>query len=374
MSPRPVVLVASPSLDAVSGVTTHALSILRSPLRASFELRHFQVGSEGRAEGPLGRALRLAASPFLLAVAIARHGASVVHLNTSLNARAFWRDALYAAVAKLAGARVVLQKHGGRLDEFLREAPPVLVRAVLRLADAVVVLSRAELAQFARFVPGQHIELVPNGIDVSLYRRSHLAEPTKSAPAGSREPLRLLYLGRLAGGKGLEEIVEAMALLRARGVPATLCIAGSGPMETALRERVGALDLAGVSFAGAAYGAHKVALLAEADVLVLPSHAEGLPYAVLEAMAAGVVPVVTPVGALPDVIEEGVHGLFVPVRDAPAIAAALASLDADRPRLARLGAAARRRAASAYSVERLAAELGGVYSALASARAAKTVL
>ena len=56
-------------------------------------------------------------------------------------------------------------------------------------------------------------------------------------------------------------------------------------------------------------------------MLLLPSYSEGLPYALLEAMAAGVVPVVTPVGAIPDVVTDGEHGLLVPPRDAEAIAA-----------------------------------------------------
>ena len=129
-----------------------------------------------------------------------------------------------------------------------------------------------------------------------------------------------------------------------------------------------------VRFAGAAHGEEKARLLAQADVLLLPSYSEGLPYALLEAMAAGVVPVVTRVGAIPDVVDAGTHGLFVPVRDAAAIAQALEALEADRAWLARMSAACRKRIASAYSLERVAAEFGGLYAALVAARTPKTIL
>ncbi|MGE5640057.1 MAG: glycosyltransferase family 4 protein [Clostridia bacterium] len=368
MRSRPVVLVASPSLDAISGVTTHALSLIASPLQSSFELIHFQVGSEGRAESRPAMLARLAASPFVLAGAILRYGVDIVHLNTSLNPKAFWRDAAYAAVAKLLGARVVLQKHGGSLEQFAKDASPFLVRAALRLADAVAVLSRAEVKSFSAFVPGQAIVLLPNGIDVSLFRK-------KGSERKNDATLRLIYVGRLAARKGLEEIVEGLALARGRGLAARLTICGGGPLEEALRERVQALGAQeAVEFAGATYGEEKARRLAEADVLLLPSHSEGLPYAVLEGMAASAVPVVTPVGALPDVIEEGVHGLFVPIGDAAAIAVALERLAADRERLARMAGAARRRVSSGYSLERLAFDAGSMYSALLPGRAPKTIL
>ena len=102
---RPAVLVLGPSRDAISGVTTHVNSLLDSRLAGEFALEHFQVGSEGRAEGAAARWLRLAASPFALAAAVLRRGAAVVHLNTSLNAKAWWRDLVYLLVAKACGTR-----------------------------------------------------------------------------------------------------------------------------------------------------------------------------------------------------------------------------------------------------------------------------
>jgi glycosyltransferase involved in cell wall biosynthesis len=364
---RHAVLILGPSLSAISGVTTHVNSLLKSPLRAAFSLAHFQVGSEGRSESVPGRLARFLLSPFALAAAIVRRDIALVHINTSLNAKAYWRDLAYLVMAKLCGARVVLQKHGGSLREFSGGGLfAAFVRATLRLADAIVVLSRAELAEYRERLPGKNVLLLPNGIDLgALPERAILP---------SRGPVRAIYIGRLAPRKGLDEILDAFALLKGQNV-ARLVIAGSGPDEAALKARVQSLGLdAEVRFAGPAYGEHKARLLRESDLLLLPSYSEGLPYALLEAMAAGVVPVVTRVGAIPDVVEEGVHGAFVPLREAGPIAGAVAALEADRTRLLRMSAACRRRVAAGYSIERLGAGFAALYSQLCAARSPRTVL
>ncbi len=368
---RPAALVLGPSREAISGVSTHLNVLLASRLAGLFDLEHFQVGSEGRRESLPGRLARFALSPLALAAAILRSDAALVHLNTSLNAKAYWRDLAYLVVAKLCGARVLLQKHGGTLQAFCGADPifAAFVRASLRLADAIVVLSRAELDEFARHFADKNVVLLPNGIDCEPYLRFN------RPPADPAAPLRLIYVGRLAPRKGLDEILDALAGLEGRGCAAQLVIAGSGPDERRLRRRARELGLsARVGFAGPAYGEHKARLLSQADVLLLPSYSEGLPYALLEAMAAGVVPVVTAVGAIPDVVEAGMHGTFVPVRDAGAIAQAIVELGADRARLARMSAACRKRIAAAYSIERVGADFSGLYAELCAARASKAIL
>lgn len=365
---RPAVLLLGPSRDAISGVATHLDSLLGSKLAAEFALEHFQTGSEGRAESLPGRLWRLAASPFALAASIVRVNAALVHLNTSLNARAFWRDIAYLLVARLCGARVIYQVHGGALAEFAAKsrALAAFLRAVLRWPDAIVVLSRSELEACRALVPGQAVELVPNGVDTALYR--HERSPS-ATPA-----LRLVYVGRLAPGKGLLEAIEALRLARMRGTAARLIIAGGGPEEARLRRRVREAGLLReISFAGPCYGERKAKLLSQADALLLASYAEGLPYALLEAMAAGVVPIVTRVGAIPEVVAEGRHGLFVARRDPEAIARAIAALALDRGALARMSAACRKRIAAAYSIERVAADFAALYAALCAARSPGTI-
>lgn len=354
---RPVVLVLGPALQAVSGVTTHVNLLLDSSLQSGYRLVHYQVGSEGRRETPIQRAARLAAGPFALAAAILRHDAAIVHINCSLNAKAFWRDLGYLVAAKACGARVVFQKHGGHLAEFTRNRWfRALVRATFRVSDTVVVLSQEELRQYRRFVPGQDVACAPNGVDAVRYATSRPAAPS---------PLRLLYMGRLARHKGVRETLEALALARSSGVRPTFVVAGSGPEEAALREKARALGLEDqVRFAGPVHGDAKLRLLSESDAMVLASYTEGLPYALLEGMAAGLVPIVTAVGAVPELLTHGVHGRVVPMKDSGAIADALVWLANHRPDMERMREACRRRVCSAFTQERLAARFNVVYARL----------
>src|SRR5262245_36455308 len=109
------VIMLGPNRDAISGVSAHINGLFASRLCEDFFLVHFQVGSEGRRERAIGRLARLVIGPFRLALAILRQSATIVHLNTSLNVRAYWRDLAFMFAAKACGARVVYQVHGGAL-------------------------------------------------------------------------------------------------------------------------------------------------------------------------------------------------------------------------------------------------------------------
>jgi glycosyltransferase involved in cell wall biosynthesis len=355
-------ILLGPSLAAVSGASTHLGQLFASALARDFELVHFQVGSEGRNEKSWQKLARFAFSPLAFFIFLLRQGPAIVHLNSSLEQKSYWRDLAYLFVAKLLRRPVVYQVHGGALPEAFFGGHPVLTRFLrwsLRLPDVVVLLAQVELDAYRRFLPGQRLEVVANAIEPD----GLLARPLEEPPRG---PLRLAYLGRLAENKGIFEAVEALRLLRAQGRQATLEVAGGGPDEARLRERVSAAALGEtVHFHGPLFGTAKDALWRQADVFVFPTyHREGLPYALLEAMAAGAVPVTTRVGAMPDVMQEGVHGLFVEPRDPAGLAAAIARLDDDRALCLRLAQAARRRVLEHYTVARLAADFTRIYRAL----------
>lgn len=146
-----------------------------------------------------------------------------------------------------------------------------------------------------------------------------------------------------------------------------LSIAGGGPDATRLKSRVAELGLGErVTFLGSLFGDAKDALWRQSDVFSFPTyHREGLPYALLEAMAAGAVPVTTRVAAIPDVMQDGVHGLLVEDRDVAGLARALARLDDDRAGLVRMAEAGRARVQEAYTVDRLAGDFRRLYTGLA---------
>ncbi|MGK5027844.1 glycosyltransferase family 4 protein [Janthinobacterium sp. RB2R34] len=354
------VMLLGPALDAVSGVTTHLNQLFHCSLARDFQLVHFQVGSEGRRESRLHKLLRFAWSPFQFLQALRVQQPQIVHINTSMEQKSYWRDLAYLLVAKAMGKRVLYQVHGGALPQVFFRGKPLLtglLRRVLHLPDAVVLLAQCELRAYRSFDAGLPLEVIPNAIDAGVDAGQKLQSP--------QAPLSLVYVGRLAASKGLFELVEALALARAAGSTATLALAGSGPAQAALRARVAALQLEGqVSFLGPVFGAAKNALWRSADVFGFPTHHEGLPYALLESMAARTPVLICPVGAIPDVVQDGVHGLFVPPRDPQALADAIVRLDGDRALLRRMGQACRERIDSHYAIERLAHDFRRAYRAL----------
>lgn len=358
-------LLTGPKCTALSGVSTHVDLLLRSELAASFVLIHFEVGREGREEGRLARIVRLLVSPFQLAYQVLARRAAIVHLNTALTSRAYWRDLTYMLVARLCRARVLYQVHGGPVPQaFCRGGPlaRAFVRATLGLAHVIVVMTDPEREAFSRFGVAAPVLALPNAIDCSPYD-ALVREPPRPG-----RPLRLLYLGRLVREKGLYELIEGLQLARSRGAAAELILAGDGPEAAALSEAVAAGGREPVGFVGPVHGPDKLTLLRWADVLALPSYSEGLPYALLESMAAGVPAIATRVGAIPEVVAHGVNGLLLEPHSAPAIAAAIHTLTQDRAALTRMSEASRATIVAHYSIPRLAAQLDALYTGLARSR------
>jgi glycosyltransferase involved in cell wall biosynthesis len=292
---------------------------------------------------------------------------SVVHINTSLNPRAYWRDLGYLFIAKLLRARVLYQVHGGKLPQQLFAGRPVLTRFLrwtLMLPDVVVLLAQVELDSYRLFLPDQDLVVLPNGIDCRPFAR------VPTVRSRDDQPLRLVYIGRVAREKGLYETLQGLRLALDLGVDARLFVAGGGGEQERLRRYAQALGIGQrVLFVGPVFGDDKVKLMSGADLMLLPSYAEGLPYALLEAMAAGIPVIATPVGAIPDVMIHRTHGYLVPPRDGRAIAEALVLLAGDREQLSWMSRACRRRIQAAYSIERLAERLALRYAQLCQAPA-----
>lgn len=354
------ILILAPRPDAPSGVSTH-LNQLKSALPADFNIHHFQVGSEGRSETKAGKIARLIISPALLALVILKKSPDIVHINASLDKKSFPRDSIYLAVARLLRRQVVFQVHGGEFPNELYPQRPALTRLVarvLRTATAVVLLSRSEVKRYAEFEPRANLAHIPNAVRLNPHAPLHDDE--------SDGPLRLVYIGRLVETKGVADSVEAAKLLRDCGRDFRFVIAGTGPVEQALREQVRELGLdAFVTFSGPVFGEHKDRLWWDSDVFVFPTfHREGLPYALLESMAAGTVPITTGVGANPDVLENGRYGVLVPEKSPSALCNAIAKLDDDRTLLASLAQSASSRIRERYTVDRLGSEFAHLYRSL----------
>jgi glycosyltransferase involved in cell wall biosynthesis len=268
--------------------------------------------------------------------------------------------------ARRIGARAVVNSYrsgaeaaGGWLRRVDRWTAPRVTRFHLQSARLASDLCQRLGVDFARCV------VIPNGIDLA---EADAALATGRAEARRRlglfpTDLAVAYLGRLHEEKGVEHLVTAFhGLLRAH--PASrLLLAGDGPSRRLLETAVDALRLRPfVRFLGTV--ADPWPLLAGADIFALPSLREGMPNALLEAMAAGLPSVATAVGAVPEMVTDGREAFVVPPGDAGALALALAEL-AGRPTLRQaMGTLARRRVEDAYRIETTVAGIERLYGEL----------
>jgi glycosyltransferase involved in cell wall biosynthesis len=245
---------------------------------------------------------------------------------------------------------VVVQLHGARLERSY--GGPLMRRLLERVA--CVLIPCESLRSWARSVAREaQVVCMPNPV----------AARAQDVPLQGR-PNLILFLGRLEASKGIFDLLEAVAAVRGAVPDVRLVCAGDGQRVAVARyaERLGIADA--VKFTGWVGPSGKRALLETAAVFALPSYDEALPVGLCEAMAAGVPPVVTPVGGIPEVVSDGASGCLVAPGDKAGLERSLRRLLTDRALAARLGAAARETARVRFSPERSIARLEEIYCSL----------
>ena len=357
------ILLCGPLTSAVGGGPTHMINMLASPLKDRYTLIHFESGSRGlespaQDEGLYAKVFRIITSPFALAWQILRSWPAVVHLNSALNHKAFWRDVVYLLVCKLFRRKVVLQIHGGSLSELsTRRWMQYVVRAVFSIPDAIVLLATVEKRDFAELGITENVVVIPNGVDVSQYRGS-----VERVHSGKVQ--RLAYLGRLIRAKGIFEAIEAIEILRTDGrfSDIELRIAGSGPARDEIERYINKRKLGScIRLIGVVHGSGKIEFLREADVFLFPSYREGLPYSILESLAVGTPIIASRVGGIPDVVVDRVHGVLVNPRAPGEIVRAVQELGQSQDELRAMSRNCLDWASQKLGLERLAAQFQELY-------------
>lgn len=351
------------SADSRGGIATVMSLILRHPGVDVVQEHAITYG-----DGSVPHRLRLGAGGMRkVAVRSLRHQADVVHVHMSFKGSVL-RKGLALRIAQAAGVPTVLHAHSHGFTRWYTSLPSyqqIAVRTLLR-ADRWLVLGERWAGEYP-----QHLGIAPERITV-------LHNPTVPAPdpkgatwewpgsSTSERPVRFAFLGRLGERKGCYDLVKALALLDS-DVRAHLQVvmAGDGDVDGVRRAAQNAGVESALEFPGWIDQNTRAALLSSADVLLLPSHQEGLPMAVLEGMAAGLAVLTTPVGGIPDVIDDGSNGVLVEPGHPEQLAAALERLTTDPPLRRRLGEAALKTSAD-YDVSAWYEQLDAIWHEVAA--------
>lgn len=351
-SDRPRVLFVGafplPQRAIFGGMVTSCLALLQSSFPARLELD--LLDSTQATHPPPGLAVRLVLAAQRLARYVyrfERRKPDAVLLFAAIGASLVEKGAM-AWYARLRGVPAVMFPRGGGIIDACRASRFTFrwVKVAFR-GSRMVFCQSARWQDFAVNVLGlarEDAPIIPNW--TASPQLLAVGQRRRKRDAG---PVRLLFLGWLDREKGVLELLEACREL-ARDRSFTLDIAGEGNVSNEAREfsRQHGLD---VRYRGWLRGEALHEVLAASDVLVLPSWAEGLPNAMIEAMAARLAVVVTAVGSVPDVVTHEREALLVPPRNAELLRVALARVIDDAALRERLADSAFAMAAKNFGVE-----------------------
>lgn len=325
------------------------------------------LGERLRAAGvairPLDFRGRVSLSRILRLSSIIR--AEGVHLVHSMGARA---DFSAGIAAKLAGAPVVLSTVAMFVEGY--DAPPsarALYRAGIRLSerlsDAFIAVSDAvrEVLVEEHGIPAEKVVRIYNGVELDAFRPGPRNGFLLKRELGLNPDAPLVgTIGRLVYQKAHDVFLEAAALAAWAVPDAQFLIVGEGPLRPRLERMTRALDLRNCRFVG--FRSDIPEILSLMDVFALPSILEGLPRALLEAMALAKPVIATRIDGVREVVEHGATGLLIPPGEPAALADAIVRLVRDGNLAARLGAAARRCVVTRFTVDRMVAEVDRLYA------------
>lgn len=336
----------------------HAHFLARKPVRYLGTLLFVLTR---RGESLRNRALTLV--HFVLAAGMAREmerrGVVHIHAHFSIN----------AATIALVASRLLALPFSFTAHNLLF-TQPLLLRDKVREASFVAAISQYTRRYVLSILPREDVAAKVHVV--------HCGLPADAFPVRARTPRTgapvILFLAQLAERKGVVFLVEACRLLRERRVPFRCRILGDGPQREEALARIRAQGLEElVELVGAVFQEHLLVEFALADVFALPcvvaadGDVDGIPVALMEAMAMELPVVSTSVSGIPELVVDGICGLVVPQRDAVALADALERLLGDVGLRERLGRAGRRKVLEEFDVDRSAAQLARLFAASGTA-------
>ncbi len=338
------ILMLGEALDRPGGVVTveKATLQLASPV---LRVRHIPTLPK---DGPFGafRKFWMALSAFVrLPFRLLVERVDVVHIHVSQGASVY-RKMLLAWIVFLFGKPLVFHTHGGDVAKRFPSLPSPLRRLIAwtyRRADIVIALGKSwrQFYMEAMGVDPDRVIILRNPVPMPA------TVPTRTAPP----PLKLLYLGMLSEPKGAFDLIRAVSAMPEKSrAQMQVIMAGHGEVDH-VRQVVDELGLGDmVTIPGWVGPVERDALFEEVHGLVLPSHFEGMPMSLLEAMSWELAVIATPVGAIPDVVIDGQNGFLVPVSDPKALSASMMRL-VENPTLCRRLGAEGRKTVEPFSME-----------------------
>jgi len=303
------ILITAPSLDSsknVSGVAVVVQAIIQHDVNHNFF--HFLLGRPDKPANKFIWFYQLIRQFVVFPIVLKRNNIDLVHQNLPLDPKGVSREYIINFWCRLIGTPVILHVHGG---QFITQGTKnfifmKLATTLFKQSKKVIVLSELEKRILKENFDFSKALVLPNSVDTSIFNKRTKIQP--------KNQLTLLYLGRIEKNKGIMELIEALKLLKI-DFSFRFVLCGTGPLVYYCITECKKILEDNFEYKGVVSGDEKINAINHSDLFILPSYFEGLPMALLETMAAGVVPIVTNVGSMKHIIKHGINGLHIKTQD-----------------------------------------------------------
>ena len=276
----------------------------------------------------------------------------LIHIHVAIKG-SFFRKYIVFKIAKLFHKKIIFNVHPIDFVNFYNKVNIVIQKMIteaLNKSDLILVLSGTIKSEVANICQNRNIKILYNPVIVKEFRYKE------------SETINVLFLGKLCKEKGVYDIIEASKLVKSPNIKINLY--GDGDIEefeklikeNNLQEKI--------KIMGWISGREKDEALNNSDIFILPSYSEGLPMSILEAMAIGLPIISTPVGGIPEAVEDGADGFLVSPGDYNALAEKIDSLASNKPQREQMGQRGYEIAREKFDVNVIISQLKEIYNEL----------
>ncbi|HEX8637153.1 MAG TPA: glycosyltransferase family 4 protein [Pyrinomonadaceae bacterium] len=353
------ILITAPSLDEnrnVSGISTVVRQIVE---RGTFDYEHFNAGRADNEQADAKWISKQAFLPVRFFRLLKREKFDAAHINTAFNPLSIARDFVLTQTAKAAGCPVLLHVHGGKFlaVDFENKALAKIAEKMLASAAAVVVLSEIEKDILEKRQPNLNVKVLQNAVTVEDF------SPVKSNNKTDSIEKTIIFLGRLHESKGLHEIIEAARILKSERFCFNFKCFGAGDLQDFFVRAMTAVLGDKFYFGGVVAGEKKLQELSKSDIFILPSrYGEGLPMAMLEAMAAGCIIVASKMASVGAAVRNGENGFTIEPGNAAQLVERLRMILADEIDAKKIGENAQKTIAEKFNLRDYIEKLEKIYA------------
>lgn len=359
------VLITSVPPEAKGGILAIHQILFGKSLGKNINLTLFPIGSpDPFKERSISRLIRviIRITQFFILL-IKDKSIRIIHINTAYDQRSLLRDTLFVIVSRLFRKKIIIQIHQ-RIEPTNNIIIDTITKYVFRLCNKVLVFSKESKKNIETVVPMEKIEIFPNPVIVNDFE--DLDKTYKKTLSIPEEAEIVLFLSRLIKEKGVHDLIESIPEVIRRYENVYFVFAGEGPDRPQMEMMCKMKGIEKqVRFTGHIPYKDVVRAFSIADIFVLPTYfPEGMPMAILQALAAGLPIISTPISSIPDIVTDGINGFLVEPHASDQLAEKILLLLCKKELRKRMGEENIKLARKEYDLDHVLKKLEQLYSSI----------